>query len=286
MKLLLDTSAVNALLRETDPDVIVSALHGAFTIRISSVSVAEVLRCPGTIKRECLRQLLRRLSPDFDPLELPDRLLAGFARAHRGRETRVLLSVSEDWRHLKDVLDTRNTLSAKGRDALDTWHAGIERNFTECHRAARAAFEPTFRDDRSLRPRNAAAALRWYARRPDFAWNAVSPLYEQATGAAIAPADTEAFLRSAPTWMLFRLGWAYAAYARAIRTSGFSPSKNAGAFDLYSAAYLPLVAVFVTDDRAQYHGLRLLSRFCPNRPHVRLYSHFRAAFLPLGESGV
>jgi hypothetical protein len=79
-----------------------------------------------------------------------------------------------------------------------------------------------------------------------------------------------------PAWQLYSLGYAYAIHQRAIQEQNFSEMRNAGAIDLGQAVYLTLCDHFVTNDQAQYRGLRLLNVLnTKRRTEVMRYDTFR-----------
>jgi len=109
----------------------------------------------------------------------------------------------------------------------------------------------------------------------------IAPRYQAETGATLDAATFDV-LADEPVCVLYLASQVYGIYQRAIRKHGFSNKRHAGAVDMDQSVYLAMCDLFVTDDTAQYRGLRVLNRFNKRRrTKVVRYDTFRSRLLVL-----
>lgn len=118
--------------------------------------------------------------------------------------------------------------------------------------------------------------MRAYLSKKDECCSLIRDVYKRQTQKQLTDSEYGVLVRE-PVWPLYFLGYAYAAHHRGIKKQHFAKKHNAGAIDLGQAVYLTLCDRFVTDDRAQYRGLRLLNVLNnKRRTQVIQYDTFRS----------
>jgi hypothetical protein len=205
-------------------------------------------------------------------------LLGNFARAFHAGVSRVTVRISDDTPDLAALLYAPEQLDPVVLDSWRLWRQELEAQFREAHGRAWPDFQH-LRAEGGAVPSTAARTLRAHASREAFILEVTNWLFEKSTGAFLRQTDLRSFFEVAPCFPLFLLGWSYGSYRMALQPTHFG-RKNAGAFDLLSAAYLPFCDRFVTHDQPQYRALRLIARFAPNPPRVQRWTEFRRALVP------
>jgi hypothetical protein len=151
-----------------------------------------------------------------------------------------------------------------------------------------SAFQVHFDDDPESRPRSVAHLLRTFRNKESGPlYEFVKTLYKKQTGQHLSIDAMWRLFEAAPFWPLYLAGWAHEMFKRAIRESKYGPKGKPGALDLWCAVYLPICDVFVTNDKGQYHAIRVLNvlskRLPPGsfsaRTQVLRYARFREELL-------
>lgn len=279
MKLCLDTSAINQL--EDDPlrDILVLGIRSMGMVEATAVNLLEIADNTSASRRRALIGCLHGLAEGRTPLTLPDRLLGNFARTFHTGSDRVTIRVSDDVPNLSELLVPPDEFDPAVLEGWRSWRRNLEAQFRDAHYRARPAFV-RFRLEGGALPDSAPRTLRQHSSDPAFVLEVANWLYEKSTGSSLTKGTLAPFLSFAPCFPLFLLGWSYGSYRMALQERDFGQRKNAGAFDLFSAAYLPFCDRFVTHDGAQYRALRLIARFAPNHPRVQRWVHFRSRLAP------
>lgn len=278
MKLCFDTSAVNELADDPLRDILVLGIQSMGMVEATAVNLVEIADNTSASRLKALLNCLHLLAEGRTPLTLPDRLLGNFARAFRAGADRVTVRVADDVPNLGALLLAPDELDPRVLESWRLWRTNLEAEFREGHRRAWPDFQ-RFRAGGGALPRSAPRTLREHASDQAFVLEVANWLFEKSTGSILSASDLQPFFATAPCFPLFLLGWSYGSYRMALQASHYG-RKNAGAFDLFSAAYLPFCDRFVTHDKAQYRALRLIARFAPNRPRVQLWVHFRRSLVP------
>lgn len=255
---------------------------------ISAYNVIEAAKTRDIERREKLVRLMSRLADNKRPLDRPNDLVRAVARAYAerradGRAT-LTVNINPNLEGLWVALNDPTQIDEGARAELLAWAEQFEGDYDAIAARGRERFQQLFQQNPLERPRTAAATIRSFMRHDDQIFSLlVAPIYEQETGKTLSRSEYEDLMKE-PTWAVYFGGYAYALHRRAIRVAGYSRSRNAGGIDLGQAVYLCLCDRFVTNDRAQYRGLRVLNQFnraSGNGTEVWTYEAFRKRLLIL-----
>lgn len=272
MQFLFDTSAVNRLHDDPAGDAIVTGLLATNIVRVSALNVLEAARTADIARRRALIRLLKFMTGNERPLEMPN-VLARRAIAAYGRKSPTLdWSIDHELDALWQALGDSDSVDEALRAHLDERQRSLEGDFRLCHEQARPHFEPLFANGPP--PPRASAFLREWLNRPAFLHCIVNPLYREVVGVDLPIDEMRGLFRVIPEIAGFLLGWGHSVHHRAIAREGYGVN-NAGIVDLWFATYLGRVDRFVTADDRQYRALRLIAKILPGRCSVMRYETFR-----------
>lgn len=286
-----DTSGLNRLYDDPDRDALITAFLASGQFWISAYNVFEAAKNKDIARRHGLVGMMGRLAENRPPLIPPNMLVRAVARAYAEAgptgEPRPRFKVDNDpeLENIWAALHEPELLDDEIRNETLAWAAKWEADYDAIAAGARERFQTVFNSAPSERPRTAAGTLRGFMRNKDQIFSAlVAPISEQETGRVLSRDEYERVIEE-PAWALYFGGYGYALHQRSVKQDRYSRSRNAGGIDLGQAVYLRLVDRFVTDDRAQYRGLRFLSRFAQAADYhveVLTYDAFRRRLLPFG----
>jgi hypothetical protein len=271
-----DTSAINRLLDDPEGEAIIEATLSVGSFRVTAYNVIEVAKTKDANRRSRLIELMRRLTDGKRPLDRPNTILLTYAEAHAARAAAVRVNTDENLEGLWIALNQPDLLDHETREEVLAWAAEWEDDFSEAVAGDREQFQSLFRKAPRERPKATASTLRAYLSKKDECRSLISDVYKRHTRKQLTDSEYGVLVRE-PVWPLYFLGYAYAVHQRGIQEQNFSKKRNAGAIDLGQAVYLTLCDRFVSDDRAQYRGLRLLNVLNrKRRTQVMRYDTFRS----------
>jgi hypothetical protein len=274
-----DTSGINRLLDDPEREPILAAILSAGSFRITAFNVVEAAKAKDAHRRACLIELMKRLADGKRPLDRPNTILLNYADAHAAGASAAPVNADENLDGLWIALNQPEMVDEEARNEVLTWASRLEDDFSGTVAADRDQFQALFRRAPLERPNASGATLRAYLNKKEQCRSLIGNVYERRTGKQLTDPGYLTLVRE-PVWALYFLGYAYAVHKRAIQEHNFSGSRNAGAIDLAQAVYLTLCDRFVTDDRAQYRGLRLLNVLKMKRhTQVMRYDTFRSRLL-------
>jgi len=276
VRLIFDTSAVNALHGDPLCGQLVSALIGAFAVWPTALNISELTSTPDTEDRRRLLNLLRQLSDDRIPLEFPADIVREHALAHVHGQREFTTSLSKEHSGIWAAFTKPDQIDEETRREVLEWGQDMEKSFRTLHRSARTPLQ-RFAASTNLPFRSTKSHfLRWCMKAVacDFAIDG----YRSATGITLNHAQALELLVE-PVWSLWLGSWAVSSYSRAIAKQKFGEKQNCGARDLYSAVYLCCAERYITHDQNQYRDLRLISRLTSPRARISRYTEFRSALL-------
>ena len=79
---------------------------------------------------------------------------------------------------------------------------------------------------------------------------------------------------------MFLMGYACAIYQRAVQEQCHGHKRNPGLLDLWSAIYLPICDVFVTQDTRQRRALKILNKANRRPSQILSYAQWKLSLLP------
>ncbi len=274
-----DTSAINRLLDDPDREPMITAILSVGSFRITAYNVVEAAKTQDPNLRIRLVELMRKLANGKRPLDRPNTILQTYADAHAARASTGLVNADKNLEGLWVGLNQPELIDQEAQSEAFEWAANWEGDFSEAVAGDREQFQDLFQRKPEERPKSTASTLRVYLSKKDEYRSLINEVYERQTGKQLTDEEFEVLVLE-PVWALYFLGYAYAIHQRSIQATHFSAKRNAGAIDLGQVVYLTLCDRFVTDDRAQYRGLRLLNVFNSKRSsQVLRYDTFRKRLL-------
>ncbi len=270
---LFDTSGINRLHDDPYRDAIQTGLVATNNVWVSALNVAEAAQTSEGTRRNSLLRLLKALTCGYRPLEIPPVLIKRGIEAYSKGLPSIDISVGTDIDVFWEVLLEPTLLNKKIPNELVQPLREIEKRFLETHRSARPHVQDFFAKDKPP-PSSAAAFLRAFASNEKFLHDIVNPIYVDVVGDELPALETMHLLMALPQLTGFLLSYGHSIYCRAVARSGYG-TNNAGNVDIWFAAYLSQVDMFVTNDMKQYQALRLVARIFAPRCQVLVYDSFR-----------
>lgn len=274
-----DTSAINRLLDDPERKPMIKAILSIGSFRITAYNVLEAAKTRDTNRRSRLINLMMQLTDGKRPLDRPNTILLAYADAHSTQTSSAYVNMDENLDGLWTAMNQPNLIGQDDRDELLNWAVKLESDFSELVAGDRELFQDCFQQSPRERPKTTASTLRAYLSKKDECRSLISDVYERQTQKQLTDSEFEVLVRE-PVWALYFLGYAYAVHQRGIQEQNYSKNRNAGAIDLGQAVYLTLCDRFVTNDQAQYRGLRLINVLNTKcRTQVMRYDTFRNRLL-------
>jgi predicted nucleic acid-binding protein len=281
-----DTSVINQLADDPRREELVATILSEMRVYITALSVIEIAKTTNVNRRERLRQLAKTLAKNLEPLALPNDLLESVARAFQSRAESIVITIPPDQRELWFLFSQPNALLEGGREEITRWAKANERLHDEPAAPLRDQMDRLFAAEPTKRPRGPADVLRQLlAGNWDLHYSLPSQFYKLATGRVLPLSRLEALLEAGSgIWSVFLASVALSVYYAAVWVPAHGLRSTVGVLDLWSAAYLPLCDIFVTNDLkngGQYEALRIANTLNRRRPRTRVlrWSEFRAALL-------
>lgn len=277
---LFDTSAINQLADDIECDAITRGLVSTNTVYITALSVAEAFVTKNALRRQQLIQLEKVLARGEKPIILPLELLQIQCLCHTNNIHRQSLPLFTQDPIILHAYKSQSPTDETIRDSVLPWKLEVENSYKKLFQNSRQGFQSLFTKGRVKRPRSFAKLIRdHYGKDDDFLYEYASPFYERASGKPLRREDIRQLLLTLPEFLLALLSYAYSVYVRAIQEEGYSPGKNPGAVDVWSAIYLPHCDYFVTHDKPQWRALRRINLYNTRDTKILLYDSFRTRLL-------
>ena len=276
-KHILDTSAWNALFDDPDRDLLTEAALSR-TIFPTCIAITEVAATEDAARRMNILRLMKTVGRDNRPMASPNQLIIMACEGYSKRAAMITLNAGSDaegaWIALSDPTQVDE---AAQRLALDfnEERENVMRTFTE---GLRRQLQSIFVAG-TQRPRSIGSLIRHYPRDDNFLYEVINPIYKRATGGALPRAELWPLLNSLYEWPMFLMAYACAIYQRAVQEQGYGHKKNPGHLDLWSATYLPICDVFVTQDKRQRRTLQILNKANPRPTRILSYAQWRQSLL-------
>lgn len=274
-RIIFDTSGLNALAADKDSASLIPSLSVGFKPRITETCANEITAAPERETRIRLLNVCRDLACVGDCVVPYNEILRRMARAHAEQPwTFNWRNVDVLWPRLSEELLRRefiedNDLSAKAREDNASLNDSYVNMWREVRPLARDAKSPISLDDVFNEP----------DREESPHWQLVADLYKLSTGIDLNKASAKAFSDACPPVMAIIYAQCAGQYHWAAKPENAAATYKAGALDLFSGAYLPFCERFITNDKGQYHALRLVAEKAGLATQVSLYSDFVGSML-------
>ncbi|WP_454060923.1 hypothetical protein [Candidatus Nitrospira salsa] len=277
-----DTSAINRLLDDPEREPIVTTILSIGSFRITAYNVLEAAKTSDLSRRTQLLKLMCRLANRNRPLDRPNRILSKYLDAHAAGTSSWKINADAKLDGTWLALNQPDCLDQNAIDEVVDWANKSEQDFSSVVAGDRVKFQSVFNQiPTSEQLKSTASTLRVFSTNKNFLNSLVSEAYERQTGKRLIDPEIESLVQE-PVCGLYFLAYAYALHHRAMQGQGYSANRNAGAIDLWQAVYLSLCDRYVTNDKAQYRGLRLLNVINNNlHTQVMRYDTFRSRLLAL-----
>jgi len=276
--LALDTSALNRLVKDADPEPIIAAILSGYSVNLPEMSFEEILATPDSGLRMRLVTLCRRLL-GVGICTMPAHwVIDAHVKSFHANPAKY------DWRRVNVRADMIEAEIHNGKFAQDG--SLVEQQATEIKRL-QDEFEGWFvrSADPIVRPNSFAEWLVQSRAVGGSLWNTTRLLYEGAFGstsaidksAAIAAPPDETALRAlvdaCPPMRAMVYALELTLYDRSHRNLK-ALSYKAGRNDQMMAAFLPYCEQFLTNDRSQYRCLSEVASAAGILVTVKLYDDF------------
>jgi hypothetical protein len=285
-KLILDTSAVNALGAETELDAIVRSLGLSYHVGITETVLAEVIAHPEeTERRTLLKTLDRLLHPGSCTMPFQwiiEHQAKAFQKDHQGYEWRKLdirFFAGEQEIFRQEII---HDLSEETRTSNRKW----DKDFREIFSAARPAFQRLFENEDRPSLKAVTDHLMCGSGEGGGAYLSIAAgLMERATGVRPAEPEVKDFVERCEPFKALLLGLCFSEYDRCIRGDNVPSLGKAGRYDMFSAVYLPYCKIFVTNDAGQWKALTAVVGLLGREMEVLMYGDFKAKLFGLSVGG-
>lgn len=269
----LDTSAWNHLLDDTDRDGLVGALR-EIPVLPTALSIEELCATPDDGRRRALLLLVKAVGGRYRPLAPPNQLIIRACQGYAKRDAHLTLNDGDDSEGAWIAINDPALVDAEAQRLARQSNESRESSFRNMNEGLRGSLQALFSDGLS-RPRSIGALIRHYNGSDDFLYHVVNPIYERAVGRPLPSNEIRQLIASLPHWPLFLVGYGCAIYQRAVQAEGFSHKSNPGNLDLWSATYLPSCNVFVTGDKRQRRALKVLNQYNSRQTQILSYKEWR-----------
>ena len=234
-KHILDTSAWNALYDDREKEAVIEAALGK-TILPTCVAITEVAAIENNTRRIDILRLMKRLGRDNRPIATPNQLIIMACEGYAKRAPTLTINGGTDAEGAWIALNKPELVDEVAQQIALKFNAEREAVFRDFNEGLRGNLQPLFKSGTD-RPRSMGALIRHYAKSEDFLYEVVSPIYERATGSALARPELSPLLNSICIWPMFLIGYGCAIYQRAVQQQGHSHKKNPGVRDMVRRSF-------------------------------------------------
>jgi hypothetical protein len=275
MKLIFDTSGINALADDRESTVIVRGLPSAYLVGVTETVIAEVAANSNEARRLELLRIIERLlkfgmcvNPFHVIIERQGKAYLADRSGYEWRRVNVRFPEAEGEVVRQEVI---HLASEETREALRKW----DKDFRAIFSNARPAFQKLFDNRSGQRPSLQEVTDRMLGEggaHRDIAIN----LFERGTGKRLSEAEVQDFTQRCLPFKALLIALCFSQYDRCIRDEREESLGKAGRLDMFSAVYLAYCKLFVTNDEGQCKALKTVAGMIGKDTEVVLYSQFKA----------
>ncbi|MFZ0640807.1 MAG: hypothetical protein WA020_10865 [Candidatus Acidiferrales bacterium] len=271
-----DTSAINHLADDPDSDALIARLTSGFHVRLTFMSISEVIATKNTHRnlnrRGRLVSLCRRLLFAGDAIDPQDVLLEKLITAFEGGS-------SFDWRSVDvgfpeaERISCEENLSDEVSEEARAENRAINNKFKGFYAGMKPHYDKLFADGGAVRPATFPESITRLKAGKTFVAMARS-LYEGGTKNRATDAIVQRFLQECPPFHALMVALCAKRYDYYLRPPS-SLSLEAGAADTFMAACLAYCDLFVTADCGQLRCFREVVSFMELAVILKSYQEFR-----------
>lgn len=280
--IIFDTSAVNALADHPQVAALLRGLTEGFLVRITAINGMEICATTDVARRQELFRVCSRLAYSGECIREHNWIITNLIATYRGNQSVFQWkSLNIRYPELENALPRQeeftDQLSEDQREDSRSRHSNFDRELSR----ARSRVEALFAKNPDSRPASFgefAASVQ----RPDGAfWFFAGILFRRNNASLQADeAALRGFIEACPPFRALVFAHCLGQYQRAIKDPRQGPSYDAGAFDLYTAVYLPYCDVFVTNDLGQRNAMEEIAVQAKIPVQVRSWKELCVGLLP------
>lgn len=274
-----DTSAINKLADDREFAVLFAGIKSAFYVRVTEMSISEIVANKDATKRTRLLAVLRTLVTHGECIHPFHLIIQEISRRFEGNPTgfnwrRISVRFPQAEHEIVRQAITSDKLAAVQREQLRALDKHFERMFAEMRPSFDALFQkgverPSFHEVVEIFTRDGGAM--WAFGDIVHGKTAVDPSEER----------IRQFYKVCPPFRALLLALCAAQYERCVRDVRQGESLRAGRMDIFAATYLPYCGTFVSDNKKQLRALRAVAAEGGIEVSVLSYQEFRTGLIGL-----
>ncbi len=278
-----DTSVINRLADDADPEALIAGLTSGYFIRFPFTAVSEVIATTsGDRRRQLLRVCRRLLSAAGDCLEPHHEILrimvTRFEKSLPVGLEHVNLRMQEAENEILSAEDFGDDLSREEREKGRI----LDKNFRDLYARAKTAFDELAATGASM-PQSVAELVSQLQAGGAF-WTLARNTFDHVAIQPSNDATIQRFYAECEPFRAIMIALIAAQYDRCIRSPRQSPSLKAGRNDTLMATCLPYCDQFVTNDAGQMWCYREVVSAAGFDATVRSYEEFRDRLFLVGRT--
>jgi hypothetical protein len=277
-----DTSAINCLADDADSCALIAGLSSGFYVRLTFMSVSEIVATTCGERRRTLLGVCRRLVASGDCFgphnEVLTNLIARFEEVPSFDWTAVAVRHQEAENEIVRQENFSEGLSEEERE-----EAGEQaERFEQLYADAKPHFDKLFATGTEKRPASVSELVDRLQVDGGAFWRMAEDLYRRVAKDRADAATIRRFVQECPPFHSLLIAIFAAQYDRCVRPPWVGPSLRAGRADILMSICLPYCDQFVTNDSRQRECFREVVSICGLNVTVRSYQEFRSGFFVMG----
>jgi hypothetical protein len=277
-KLILDTSAINALAADSDLEAIIGSLGFSYHVGITETALAEVIAHPGEEERRRLLKILDRLlhpghciMPFQWIIEHQAKAYQQDPKGYEWRKLNIRFFAGEQEIFRQEIV---HDLSEETRTSNRKW----DKDFKTLFSAAKPAFQKLFEEEE----RPSLKTVTDHLMAGGGAYLSIGAgLMARATKILPPESEVKDFIERCSPFKALLIALCFSQYDRCIRGENEPSLGKAGRYDMFSAVYLPYCRVFVTRDKGQWKALKSVADLMGREMDILMYDDFKAMLFGL-----
>jgi hypothetical protein len=279
-KLIVDTSAVNALEKDPEKNTIIEGLRLAYHVGITETVLSEIAADPDEPRRKAHLDLLKRFL-GFGKCVMPFHwIIEAHAKAYLANPN------AYEWQKLdvrfregEEEIARQKFIHTVSEETL-AHNRKAEQEYRGLFTRARTHFDEIFASGKE-RPALEEVANVLVA--PGGAhFEIAADLFERATGKRPSNDEIKDFVERCPPFKALIMALCFSQYDLCIRGDNVQSLGKAGRQDMFSAVFLPYCKIFVTRDEGQHKALSEVAKMTGLETTILMYDDFKNRLYGLG----